>query len=343
MTPEAAALVLLTLASIPALMSAINLPLFRLPRPATTHTPVSVLIPARNEAANIGRALRGVLASDHPDFEVVVMDDHSEDDTPRIVDGLAVEARHDVLLFVDADVALAPDALSRIVALLDHSPAALISGFPRQVTATPAEKLLLPLIHFVLLGFLPLIGMRRSARPAFAAGCGQLIAVRRDAYLRAGGHAAIRGSRHDGIMLPRAFRRAGEATDIFDAGPLASCRMYEGTRQVWDGLAKNADEGMASPGAIVPWTVILGGGQVLAPLLFVGFLAGGASPAATWLAGAAAGCGWIARAALAWRFGQSWLGVLLHPLGVALLLAIQWTALARGLRGSVVPWKGRTA
>src|SRR3546814_3618215 len=77
--------------------------------------------------------------------------------------------------------------------------------------------------------------------------CGQLIAVRRAAYERAGGHAAIRSSLHDGLTLPRAFRRCGLRTDLFDATEIASCRMYEGARAVWAGLSKNATEGMSTP------------------------------------------------------------------------------------------------
>ena len=80
--------------------------------------------------------------------------------------------------------------------------AGLVSGFPRQTTGTLLERLLIPLIHFVLLGYLPVPLMRRSTDESFAAGCGQLFVARRDAYTAAGGHAAIRGSRHDGLGLP---------------------------------------------------------------------------------------------------------------------------------------------
>jgi hypothetical protein len=131
-------------------------------------------------------------------------------------------------MFADADVRLSPDALARIAGLLERRGLDLVSGFPQEVTRTLSEALIVPLIHVLLLGYLPIWLARRLQHPAFAAGCGQLIAVGRDAYQRAGGHAAIRGSRHDGLMLPRAFRRAGCATDLFDATDLARCRMYRG-------------------------------------------------------------------------------------------------------------------
>ena len=130
---------------------------------------------------------------------------------------------------------------------MTRRPVGLLSGFPHEETGSWLEKLLIPLIHFILLGFLPLGRMRLSKSPAFAAGCGQLFIAQRSAYESAGGHAAIRSSLHDGILLPRAFRRAGQTTDVFDATNLAECRMYRSAKEVWLGLLKNAGEGMASP------------------------------------------------------------------------------------------------
>ncbi len=139
----------------------------------------------------------------------------------------------------------------------------LPAAFLCQETGTLVEKLVIPLIHFVLLGFLPLARMRRSRHPAYAAGCGQFFLARRSAYEAAGGHTAIQGSLHDGITLPRAFRAAGFRTDLCDMTEIATCRMYQSARDVWLGLAKNATEGLASPGMIVPATAFLLGGQVL--------------------------------------------------------------------------------
>jgi hypothetical protein len=299
---------------------------------------------------------------------VVVLDDQSDDRTAEIVadhaardgrirlipapllpDGwcgkqhachvLAQHARHPILVFVDADVRLAPDALARLVTFLLRSGADLISGIPRQETGTLTEKLVIPLIHFLLLGYLPLVGMRLSRHPAFGAGCGQLFATRRDAYESVGGHAAIRSSLHDGIKLPRAYRRAGQMTGLCDATDLAVCRMYRCGRELWYGLAKNAREGLAHPKAIVPWTLILLGGQVLP----YGLLAGTAwlEPLPVALAGLAAGSAYAMRLDMTWRFRQSWVGALLHPACVLVLLAIQWYATVRALAGRPVGWKGR--
>ncbi len=362
----------LLLASLPASMVLVNLLCYRRPRLLSRRSAprVSVLIPARNEEGSIRAAVESVLAHRGVELEVVVMDDHSEDRTAEIVRELAARdprvrlerapplppgwcgkqhachalaqaARHPVLAFVDADVRIAPHGLREMVDFLEDSGADLVSGIPRQRTGTLLEKLVIPLIHFVLLGFLPVPIMRAKRGVSFAAGCGQLFVTRRDSYARAGGHAAIRGSRHDGITLPRAYRRAGLITDLFDATETASCRMYRGARELWNGFAKNATEGMAAPLAILPWTVLLIGGQVLPLVLLLAGLSGAAPTAVVGPAALACALGYTTRMLLAVRFRQSWLGTLLHPLGVLIVLAIQWHAWARWLTGREIAWKGR--
>ena len=175
-------------------------------------------------------------------------------------------ARSNILCFLDADVRLEPEALACMSSFLRRSGSDLVSGFPRQETETPLEWLLLPLIHFVLLSYLPLAGMRALPAPGFAAGCGQFLMVRRDAYRKTGGHAQIRTTMHDGLLLPQLFRRHGLRTDIADLTHLATCRMYHNAAEVWRGLAKNATEGMAAPARILPFTLLLFCGQIL-PLL----------------------------------------------------------------------------
>jgi hypothetical protein len=206
------------------------------------------------------------------------------------------------------------------------------------------EWLLLPLIHFVLLGYLPLSRSRQVNDPSLAAGCGQLFVTRRADYERAGGHAAIRASLHDGLKLPRAFRRAGLVTDIFDATEIASCRMYSRSLDVWRGLAKNATEGVGSAATILPFTILLAGGAVLPPLLAAQGLATGFAgwpTGAAVVALAAAVLAYLPRILEAIRFRQSLSSAILHPLGVAVFLAIQWVALVRKALGLKTRWRGR--
>lgn len=358
---------------------------------------ISVLIPARNEESNIRSTLEAVLLNRGVNFEVIVLDDHSSDRTAAIVSEfsardsrvqlqgapplpagwcgkqhachvLANLARKPLLVFMDADVRLAPDALQRMADFMEPRrpiPAgsasfepwrnprqnlvlpsetadrpALASGVPRQELGTFSERLLLPLIHFILLGFLPMHAMRRTRWPSMSAGCGQLFIARRDAYERCGGHAKLRDSLHDGIKLPRVFRKAGFRTDLFDATDLATCRMYPTNAETWRGLGKNATEGIAAPGTIVPMTALLVGGQLL-PLVVLA--------SAPMLSTAGLSCALIAavfvfapRLVGVWRFRQPLGSVLLHPFGVLALLAIQWHALGRHMLGKPSEWKGRS-
>ncbi len=367
------ALVVVLLALGPALLFLANLRRYRPPPEAVpgVRPYVSVLVPARDEERSIGAAVRSILASEGVNLEVVVLDDHSSDATASIVQVLAAgdarvrlerspplpegwngkqhachvlagHARHDLLVFVDADVRLAPDALARMAAFLARSGADLVSGVPRQETGTLAEMLVVPLVHFVLLAFLPMGRMRRSTHPAYAAGIGQLFLARRDAYVQAGGHAAIRASRHDGLTLPAAFRRAGLATDLFDATGLATCRMYRSWREVVSGFAKNADEGLGRPMLLLPASALLLGGQVL-PFVLVPVAAATGSGATLGLALAAALLALLPRLWSRRRFHVPLAGALLHPVGVILLIGIQWYALALRLAGRRVAWKARVA
>lgn len=173
-----------------------------------------------------------------------------------------------------------------------------------------------------------------------SAGCGQLFIARRDAYEQCGGHALLRDSLHDGLKLPRVFRRAGFTTDLFDATDLATCRMYHTNGDTWRGLGKNATEGLAAPGTILPMTALLLGGQVL-PLVLLA-LAPMLSATALTFAILAAVCAFVPRLVAVQLFRQPLGGALLHPLGVVALLAIQWLALAKKFAGRPMEWKGRS-
>lgn len=370
MNPDTLAYAALAFAAPPAVLFVVNLFFYcRLPqRPSPPMEPLSVLIPARNEERNITATLKAVLANQACDFEVLVLDDHSSDRTAKIVrefaaldprlrlesgpplpsgwcgkqhacHRLAQLARHRLFVFIDADVRLAPDALSRLSFLMADPGLALASGIPKQEFGTFSERLLLPLIHFILLSFLPMPVMKWTKRVAFSAGCGQLFVARHSAYKRCGGHAQLQASLHDGIQLPRVFRRAGFKTALFDATDLATCRMYSSNAETWRGLGKNAIEGLAAPCTIVPMTIILLGGQVL-PFVLLVFLRL-LSPAGLACVALAITLSMTARIISARRFQQPAGSAVLHPAGVLALLAIQWHAWFRHLFGRPATWKGR--
>jgi glycosyltransferase involved in cell wall biosynthesis len=340
---------------------------------------VAVCIPARNEAANIEACVRSVLASREVEVRAYVYDDESTDGTGEIVARLAAEdarvvvvprralpagwngkqhacfrmAEHGLandpdlewFLFTDADVRLEPDAVARALGFALSSRSSLVSTVPREITGSVGEMLLVPLIHFVLMSYLPIGRMRATLDPAASAACGQFILVSRAAYRAAGegadyGHAGFKDSMHDGVKFPRAVRRAGLRTDLYDGTESVSCRMYRGFGETWRGFAKNAFEGLGSFGLLVFITVYHALGQVL-PWIVVAL----AAVAAEWSAGAslAAGaiaCALVGRALLAARFRQSWWNIPLHLPAILMLSAVQWRSLWLHRTGKR-SWKGR--
>ena len=357
-------------ATIPAVLFCWNLCLFRRPpaRTVSTHPPaISVLIPARNEENNIADAVEAVLASRGVHLELFVLDDASTDRTAAIVNTFAAadprvhcvaapplahgwagkaHAAHalaglatcETFCFMDADVRIAPDALARMAAYMQQTQSDMISGFPEEITVTPLEWLLLPLIHFLLLGFLPFIGLRYTRMAAFGAGCGQFIMTTRRGYQRTGGYASVRTTMHDGIVLSKLFRQHHLHSDVADLTGLATCRMYNSGSDVWQGLTKNATEGIAAPGRIVPFTLLLLCGQVLPWLLLPYALYSHIGVIALLLACTAS---LLPRIISIFRFRQKAVGAILHPVGILIFLALQWTALLRKLRGTPATWKGR--
>ncbi len=363
------------LALLPAGMAVANAWFFRrAERPASQGhegaPEVTVCIPARNEAERIGPTLGDLQAQTGVNLTVLVGDDHSTDGTAELVQRLGQDdPRFRVIpvpslpsgwsgkqhacyhlaglvespwvVFLDADVRLGPTALARLVATAEKRGVDLLSAFPRQQTGTVGEALLIPFIQFILMGFLPFFLARVSNRPSLAAGCGQLFLSRTEAYRQVGGHAVIRQSLHDGLHLPRAFRGAGFRTLAMDGSDVATCRMYSGWRETWQGLSKNAVDGMAAPASIGPFTVLLGLGQVLPGVVLLAGLLLGQPPGLGWFV--AWGVSLANHLTLAVRFRQSLLGAVLHPLGMALLLLLQWTALINFWRGQpTTPWRGRS-
>lgn len=360
-------------AVIPCALFCWNLVYFRRPphvtETATDPPAISVLIPARNEESNIGAAVECVLASTNIDFELIVLDDASIDRTAEIVShfaakdprvrcipapklkpgwagkahaaqALSTHARHDIFCFIDADVRIAPDTLARMHALLVKTNSALVSGFPEEITVTPLEWLLLPLIQFLLLCYLPFAGLRHTNLSGFGAGCGQFLMMTRHGYQKTGGYASVPTTMHDGIVLSKLFRKHRLHTEVADLTSLATCRMYTSSSDVWQGLTKNATEGIAAPARIVPFTLLLVCGQILPWLLLLCAIIAN-DYADLRLLTIACAASLLPRLISIARFRQRTIGAILHPLGVCILLILQWTALLRKLRGTQATWKGR--
>jgi chlorobactene glucosyltransferase len=130
---------------------------------------VSILVPARNEELNIEACVKSLQQQDYPNFEIVVLDDNSTDNTAEIVSRIAAEdnrvrlikgqplienwagkpfacyqlaqeARGSWYLFADADTIHAPYMLRSTLALAMELNTSLLSGFPRQLASGLAQK-----------------------------------------------------------------------------------------------------------------------------------------------------------------------------------------------------------
>lgn len=326
---------------------------------------VSILIPARNEIASIESCVRAALATRAR--QVVVYDDGSTDGTTDVLHAIAatdvrlkVVAGHGLpegwvgkphachqlarhadgawLLFVDADVDLAPDAVSRLGDLVARFAARVVTAVPRQRTGSLAEHLILPLLHLTYAAWLPLGLVWRTHDPRFLCANGQFLAVRRDVYDAIGGFEAVRHEVVDDMAFCRNAKRNRHRVVFADGATLASCRMYEGAHGVWTGFSKNLYEGIGGTPLALLFVLSLYSLTFLAPF---GVLAAAPFLPALLVPGLiGVGANVVLRVALAVRFGHAPIGVALHPVAVLGLLAIAVNSAVWTLRGRV-EWAGR--
>lgn len=251
---------------------------------------------------------------------------------PHACQRLAEAATGDILIFCDADVRLQPGAVAAMVeALTDiKRPAELLTLLPLQRMPTAAEGWLLPLLHVALLCWLPLPLMDLTYYHRFCAACGQVVAIRRDAWDRLGGYAAIRGSVIEDVALVRAARRARMRARFCDGSEIATCRMYEDLPGIWAGFSKNIYPGLGPINLLVALSLYLG--CFVAPIL--------ALPARPLAAIGGTAAILATRALLSLRFKQPLWSAPLHPLAVLALCGIALNSARWSLLG-MIRWRGR--
>ncbi len=336
-----------------ALHAAVNAALLRRPgAPGPEPQSVAILIPARDEESRIAACVRSAVGQG----EVHVLDDGSSDATaarasaagarvhagaelplgwlgkPWACAQLADVTTADVLVYIDADIELAPGAVAAAVALLDAAGLDVGCPFPRQLSGTPAERLVQPLLQWSWLTLLPLRLAERSPRPSLTAACGQFLVIRRAALTRAGGHAAVRTAVLDDLALVRAVKRSGGRGGVVDGTTLATCRMYDGWAELRDGYGKSLWSAFGSGTGAAAVVSALGLVYVLPPLAAA---RGSALGAAGYLAAVAS------RVVAARRTGgRAFPDALAHP--VSIMLAGYLTVRSRREhRRGRLRWKGR--
>jgi hypothetical protein len=227
---------------------------------------VSAIIPARNEEANIERAVRSVAAQEGV-REIIAVDDQSSDRTGIILEGLAPEipqlrririeslpegwmgkanalatgarnALGEWLLFTDADTEHRPGSLVALLTRAESNKIDLLSLSPGQRVPTWWEKAVIPLVY---------VGLAREFQfeevsdpnSAVAAANGQYILIRRTAYDRIGGHESVRAEVLDDVALARNVKASGGRILFLPGAEWAETRMYGTFRAMWEGWTKN--------------------------------------------------------------------------------------------------------
>lgn len=343
-----------------------------------TRCRMSIIIPARNEAARIGCCLAGLAEQTYRDIEVIVIDDNSTDGTDAVAASFANQVPHlrilrgqplpegwagkswacwqgaqaatsTWLLFLDADVIPQPGLIAALVQRIQVASIDMLTLVPLIRLGSLAERIVLPAFFNLILTIYPL---RRVNRPktALAFAIGQCILFRRDVYQALDGHRAVRDTVLEDMELAMMARRSGYRLFAAEAPDLIEVRMYTDWRTVQDGLQKNALAGLRHGGKRAVWAGIRQFLTVMIPWQLLGlglsgisFGTDGITSQLLLLCG-----GVLALTALAsWgcimhqRYRISSLWGALMPIGMLLYFALAVGALIRIWSGRGLEWKGR--
>ncbi|HJZ87286.1 MAG TPA: glycosyltransferase [Polyangia bacterium] len=332
--------------------------------------PLLVVVPARNEEKNLAPCLEALAASHYPGrLRIRVIDDGSTDRTGEIARALAAAdprievktgaplpagwlgknhalwqgtrgADESFLLFVDADLRVAPEALGRTVAAAERTSADLLTMVPRVTVASFWELCVQPLVAQLIFAAVPTREINQPHKPP-ASAIGPFLLFRRSAYERIGGHEAVRAQVVEDLKLAEAVKRAGLRLLYGRGIGLASLRMYDSLGGIVRGWSKNFHVAFGR----APWVAPLLAAGLLTvfagPYLLPWAAAAAQAPAALVVSAAAISVAWWGRLDCARRWGISREKPWLAPLGALvvswIILRAAWRVLAR----RPIEWKGR--
>lgn len=247
---------------------------------------VSILIPARNEEANIGNIIADILEQGYSNFELIVCDDQSDDGTAAVVEDfiaadprvrlimkdhlpegwlgknhachvLSEAAAGNYYLFLDADVRIKGDIIPQAIAHAREHKLSLISIFPRQIMISAGEWITVPVMNYILLTLLPLILVRMSPRPSLSAANGQFMFFDAAEYQEQEPHKALKANRVEDIAIARMYKERALNISCQTGDARVSCRMYASFGEALAGFSRNVLDffgGSAVP-AIIFWLI----------------------------------------------------------------------------------------
>jgi chlorobactene glucosyltransferase len=339
------------------------------PQPAPL---ISVLIPARDEEKNIRTCLESLQKQDYPNYEILVLDDNSTDNTAAIVKELAAndnrirlyfgeplpddwagkpfacyqlaqKAKGDWLLFVDADTTHEPHMLRSILALAMELKTSLLSGFPRQLASSFPQKVVIPVFYFLLLGWIPLWLLHRSKKPKPSMAIGQFFFFAKEDYWRIGGHKAVKSKIIEDIWMGMEVSRHGGRHVAVDLSPVVATNMYDDMGATWRGLGKSIYSIAAMAPLGLAALVLLAYYLYIVPFFWLwnGFFMG--SEPLLWRGIVVLQI--VITLFMRWlvdnRFHEPGISIYFHPIGLLFYLANVLYAMGRWLVGAGVTWKER--
>ena len=333
---------------------------------------ISVMIPARDEAANIGNCLESLQKQDYPNYEILVLDDNSADETSEIVAGIAAQdkrvqlfrgkplpddwagkphacyqlaqhARGDWFLFVDADTTHAPHMLRSVLSLASKHKTSLLSGFPRQLATSLPQKIAIPVLYFVILSWMPLWWVHRSRKPKPSLAIGQFLLFPREAYWRIGGHEAVKARILEDVWLGVETVRHGGRHLAIDLSSVVSCNMYRNIGAMWEGFIKWTYSVAAMSRLGLFALLAAGYFFFLAPFYWLWHEYITLMAPSVWrnVLLFQVGIILLMRGLIDIRFKEPIISVILHPFGFAFLVASALFAGGKRLVGAGVSWKKR--
>jgi len=339
---------------------------------------VSILIPARNESKRIEPCLKSLLKLDYPNYEILVLDDRSTDNTFNLVQvyakrnpstssgqvtnrlkvirgkelplgwlgkpwacyQLSQKAKGEWFFYIDADTWHFPETLKRTVQMAEDRKADVLSLLTRQITQTWMEALVIPVMAFHLLAFFPARWAlnAKSRFSRFAGVSGQFIFIRRKVYQAFGGHQKVKNEIVEDLNFGKQLVKAGYRLVLGDGSDFSFCRMYVNAGEVWDGFSKNF---FPAVGYSVPPFLNALGALVLVGILPFLVLAWGFNTVLFWPALIICVVLWSVRLLHAVRYRMSKVSAFFHPVGCLIFALIGMNSFRWFYWKGHGHWKGR--
>jgi len=322
---------------------------------------VSILIPARDEEHNIFDLLESIRDQDYKNYEVIVLDDHSSDQTFKLCSDFCEKNRHfkvvqgkelpkdwlgknyscfqlaelakgKYLIFLDADETIAEGLINNSIHRMKVNRLSLLSIFTDQVMLSWGERIVVPLMHFLLLNLLPLRLVRLSGNPSFSAASGQFMMFDADNYKANQWHEKVKIKVVEDIEIMKLIKVSGYKAEALLANGYIHCRMYRSFSEAVEGFSKNFFAGFNYNVFGLFFYLLL---VVLGPMAIAYFLG-------IELVMFALSLIILSRIMISLLSGQSvWRNLLLHPFQLLCMIFISVQSVKKYFTKTIL-WKGRT-